>query len=299
MKLFLSIGMALLLVACGGSSSAPSPSSGNADTSNPGDSGTPGAGGSTSGFGEPLDNQVRPGVRISADGSSCTSNFLYQLNDVTVYLGVAAHCFSPDSNQNIDPCETNNLPNGFNQITIENASQPGVLVYSSWRAMQEAGETPGSETCRLNDFALVQLNVADIANIHPAVRAFGGPVSLARGVVPVGTVIHLYGRSSNHGGNRNLETMTGEVVSVSPELWSYDVVTDSPAVPGDSGGPVLDAAGRALAVTSVLSAGLSVNPLRNGVVNLDKALSYAKQHGFIQQGVQLMTYEDFSAAGDL
>lgn len=295
MKRLLLISMALLLVACGGSSNSSS-SAGSANIPNPGD-GSSGAG--SSGFGEPLASQIRPGVRISADGASCTSNFLYKLNDVTVYLGVAAHCFSPDTNRNIDPCQTNNLPIGFNGITIENASQPGVLVYSSWRAMQEAGETPGSETCQLNDFALVQLNVADIGNIHPAVRAFGGPVSLARGVVPVGTVIHLYGRSSNHGGNRSLETMNGEVVSVSPELWSYDVVTDTPAVPGDSGGPVLDGAGRALAVTSVLSAGLSINPLRNGVVNLDKALSYAKQHGFIQQGVQLMTYEDFSAAGDL
>lgn len=298
MKSLLVVSLALCLVACGGSSNSSTTKSSHSDTpATPADGGS--SGGASNDFGDPVNSQIRPGVRVSADGSGCTSNFLYKLNDTTVYLGVAAHCFSPDTNQNIDPCETNNLPIGFSQITIENASKPGVLVYTSWRAMQEVGEEPGGETCRLNDFALVQLNVADIANIHPAVRAFGGPRSLATNVVPTGTVIHLYGRSSNHGGNRNLETMTGEVVSVSPESWSYDVVTDTPAVPGDSGGPVLDGAGRALAVTSVLTAGVSINPLRNGVVNLNKALNYAKQHGFIQQGVTLMAYDEFSAAGDL
>ena len=98
----------VLLGACGSSStsgsSGDSAGSGQVDGEVPGES----AGGETptvaESFGEPLSSQIRPGVEVVADGASCTSNFLYQLNDTTVYLGVAAHCFSPDTNQGVDPC---------------------------------------------------------------------------------------------------------------------------------------------------------------------------------------------------
>lgn len=286
------------LVACGGGSSGGSSSGGSFPDNSDGNAGDPGAPDQAGGSG-PLEGQIRPGVEVVADGASCTSNFLYRLNAETVYLGVAAHCFSPDTNSGIDACETENLETGFDQVIVENASRPAVLVYSSWRAMQEVGEEPGSNACTFNDFALVKLHPDDISNIHPATRAFGGPTALAAGTAAVGEGIYLYGQSALHGGRADLETMAGRIVAVEGEGWSYDVVTDTPALPGDSGGPVLDSQGRALAVTSALSAGVRVDPLRNGVVNLSRALAYAKEHGFIDQGVSLLTFEQFDPEGGL
>ncbi len=284
--------ISLWLVACGGSDG----SSGNSP-----DAPLPGAGGGEpgSGFAEPLATQIRPGVEVVADGASCTSNFLYQLNAQTVYLGVAAHCFSPDTNGGVDPCESRNLDIGFNEVIVENASQPAELAYSSWRAMQEVGETPGSAACQYNDFALVKLHPDDIANIHPATMAFGGPTALAGGIAEVGETIYLYGHSSMHFGARELEAMVGSIVEVDGDGWAYSVVTDTPAVPGDSGGPVLDSQGRALAATSVLSVGVRQDPLRNGVVNIDRALAYAKNHGFINKGTQLLSWPGFDPSGNL
>ena len=54
---------------------------------------------------------------------------------------------------------TQSLPNGT-PVEVTGASQPGTLVYNSWNAMQQAGETD-ADTCAYNDFALIKLNAAD------------------------------------------------------------------------------------------------------------------------------------------
>ena len=249
-------------------------------------------------FGEPSSSQIRPGVEVVADGASCTSNFLFKLNESTVYLGVAAHCFSPDTNQGVDPCEASTLAIGT-PVQIENAAHPGELAYSSWRAMQEVGETPGSAACIHNDFALVKLDSRDLENVHPATSAFGGPTALAGGLAPEGESIALYGRSPFHFGVRELEAMNGSVIGIAPAGWAYDVLTDTPAISGDSGGPVLDSQGRALAVTSALSVSLSLTPVRNSVTNLAMALRYAKENGFIHPNIALITWATFDDSGQL
>ena len=249
-------------------------------------------------FGEPLSTHIRPGVEVVADGSSCTSNFLYKLNDETVYLGVAAHCFSPDTNRGVDPCDASTLAIG-SPVQIENAAKPGELAYSSWRAMQEVGESSGSEACAHNDFALVRLHGDDLGNIHPATMAFGGPTALSAGTASEGEDIFLYGHSPFHGGLRPLEAMNGSIIGVSEGAWAYEVLTDTPAISGDSGGPVLDSQGRALAVTSALSVSLSLMPVRNSVTNLALALHYAKQNGFVHPDTQLLTWSQFDPEGNL
>ena len=297
-----------LLSACGGSSS----SSNAANTGNETPGGEVAAPGSNDGgvtptpetpsvYGIPVATQIRPGVVISADGSSCTGNFLFSPNAQTVYIGVAAHCFSIDTNDGVDPCETNNLPIGFNQVTIENATQPGEIVYSSWRAMQESGETPGSNTCVYNDFALVKIHSADLANIHPAAFAFGGPVSLLTGLAAVGEAVYAYGRSPYHFGLRLLEAKSGSISAILGDGWAYQIVTDKASIPGDSGGPIFGANGQALAVTSVLSVGIGLDlrpPVSNGVTNLDRALQYAIDGGFINASTKLLLWPDFYPRGN-
>lgn len=291
----------LALTACGGSSN----SGGGGFSADAGgsDGGSAGSRIPTQ-FGEPQNSQIRPGVNVVANGSLCTSNFLYTLNDQTVYIGVAAHCFSPDTNQGIDPCEAQNLPIGFDQVQIENAQFPGELVYSSWQAMKEVGESPGSAACAFNDFALVRIDPRDLANIHPAVRAIGGPIALRGGVAEIGESFSAYGRSPDHFGIETLETRSGTITGVLGGGWFYETATTNPlnsAIPGDSGGPVLDGEGRALAVTSVLTftLGLTLTPVTNGVVNLDRALEYAMDNGFINRGVSLMVWGESSPPGFL
>lgn len=295
------------LSACGGSSNSSSLNAANDSdtngemTSSPGGGGNAAVPGSPTSFGVPVANQIRPGVEISADGSGCTGNFLFSPNAQTVYIGVAAHCFSEDTNDGIDACETNNLPIGFNQVVIENATQAGEIVYSSWRAMQESGETPGSNACVYNDFALVKIHPDDLANIHPAGFAFGGPVSLRTGLAAVGDDVFAYGRSPFHFGQRNLEAKSGSITGVSGDGWAYQIQTDNPGVPGDSGGPIYGPNGEALAVLSVLSAGvggLSVINVSNGVTNLDRALRYAIDGGFINANTKVLLWPDFYPAGD-
>jgi hypothetical protein len=287
--------IAVLLSACGGSSSSPG-------ATNLGTESTGGTARETPAtFAAPTSTQIRPGVEISADGSGCTGNFLFSPNSQTVYIGVAAHCFSEDTNNGIDACETNNLPIGFNQVGIENATQPGEIVYSSWRAMQESGETPGSDACVYNDFALVKIHPDDLANIHPAAFAFGGPVSLRTDLAAVGDDVFAYGRSPFHSGQRSLEAKSGSITGVSGDGWAYQIQTDNPGVPGDSGGPIFGPNGEALAVLSVLSAGvggLNVIDVSNGVTNLDRALRYAIDGGFINANTKVLLWPDFYPAGD-
>ncbi|MBD2860237.1 trypsin-like peptidase domain-containing protein [Spongiibacter sp. KMU-158] len=298
MKILLSLLVLLSLSACGGSSSTSSTHQNPTPINNSenDDGSTNNASPMT--FGEPTNSQIRPGVEvISADNSSCTSNFLYYLNSTTVYIGAAAHCFSPDANTGTDPCETENLAIG-SPVTIANATQPGLLAYSSWAAMQQVGEDPGNAACDNNDFALIRINPADLGNIHPAVVGFGGPTALRSDTASIDETVYGYGQSIFHLGVQELETRQGKISDIRGEGWLYAVTNSLPGlgVPGDSGGPVMDANGRALGVTSVLSFSLP-SGATNGIVNLKMALDYAKQNGFINPDVTLITWQDFSTDG--
>src|SRR4051812_43466579 len=118
---------------------------------------------------------IHPGVNTTTDGSSCTSNFIYQQGS-TVYIGQAAHCSGTGGNPATNGCASPSLPEGT-QVTVDGASQPGVMVYNSWVRMQAAGET-NPDTCQYNDLALIQLSAADAGNVNPSVPFFGGPTGL-------------------------------------------------------------------------------------------------------------------------
>lgn len=245
-------------------------------------------------FGEPTANQIRPGVEISANGYGvCTSNFLFAADEVTYYIGVAAHCFSSDTNRQprVDPCVARNAPIGFNSINIENASRPGELVYSSWAAMNENGETPGSDLCTYNDFALVKIHPDDIENVHPAAITYGGPTALFTGSAKVGDAVYSYGRSSFHSGVQDLEAKEGQVSGIQGDGLNYRLAFDNPGLPGDSGSAVLHGDGRALAVLTTVGVGGGVG---NGAVSLERALNYGKRSGHIRSSTQLLTWSIFT-----
>lgn len=256
--------------------------------------GTPTGEGDSVSFGEPNENetQIRPGVQVTAAGSACTSNFIYGDAAGNYYIGAAAHCFSPDTNSGIDSCETRNEAIGL-AVTIENASHDGSLFYSSWRAMQDNGETPGSAPCQFNDFALIKIDPRDHANIHPAAITYQGPRGLLRGGANVGEEAYSYGQSSFHNGVRSSEEKEGTIRGISADRWQYNVVFDNPGLPGDSGSAVLHETGNALGVLTVVSTCIGLCPgVQNGVMSLEMGLDYAND--YLPQDIKLVTWDTFT-----
>ena len=86
----------------------------------------------------------------------------------------------------------------------------------------------------------------------------------------------------------------GEGWSMSNEAggWSHTVYTFSPGIPGDSGSAFLDAQGRALGILSTVA--IAPLPGSNGVGDLNKELTFARNHGFA--GLTLVTGKAFSPA---
>jgi hypothetical protein len=220
---------------------------------------------------------VHPGVVTDTAGGQCTANFVFTDSDGTVYLGQAAHCAGTGGATETDGCTAASLPLGT-PVTIEGASRPGTLAYSSWITMQSRGETD-PDVCAYNDFALVRVDAADVRAVNPSVPFWGGPTALGTGSTAAGETVLSYGNSPLRAGISLLSPKEGVSLSDQGGGWSHDVLTLTPGVPGDSGSAFLDAEGRAIGTLSTLSV-LPV-PGSNGVGDLPRELSYARQAGGI------------------
>ncbi len=222
---------------------------------------------------------VHPGVMTYTAGGQCTANFIFT-DGARVLIGQAAHCAGTGTATETDGCDSGSLPLGT-KVEVDGASQPGTLVYSSWIAMQKAGEKD-PETCAYNDFALIELAAADVAVTNPSVPVYGGPTALGAGTTFFEDV-YSYGNSSLRLGLSPLSPKRGVSLGDTPDGWSTDVYTVTPGIPGDSGSGFLDSTGRALGTLSTVQ----IFPLAgsNGVSNLAKELAYAKTHG--QRGATL------------
>ena len=192
---------------------------------------------------------VHPGVMTFTDGAQCTSNFVFTDSSGGVYIGQAAHCSGTGGQTDTDGCLTQSLPNGT-PVEVTGASQPGTLVYNSWTAMQQAGETD-ADTCAYNDFALIKLNAADSRQGQP-VGADARRPDRAR----------ADDRGARHGLLlRQLLAAPGHHAALAEARqeprrsgggWTHLVYTITPGIPGDSGSGFMDAQGRAFGVLSTL-----------------------------------------------
>ena len=218
---------------------------------------------------------VHPGVVTTTEGAgTCTSNFVFT-NGTDVFLGQAAHCAGTGLATEIDGCKDgNSLPLGT-PVEVEGASQPGTLAYSSWLAMQANGETDPN-ACMFNDFALVQLDPADVASTNPSVPFFGGPTGIDTDGTEMGESVYSYGSSELLLGQ--FSPKTGTSLGTSGGGWTHAVQTVPPGVPGDSGSAYLTDGGSALGVLSTVTI-LGPAPGSNGVSDLNLALDYANTHG--------------------
>lgn len=218
---------------------------------------------------------IRPGNMTYTQGGQCTSNFVFFDAADNVYLGQSAHCSGTGDSTATNGCDSDSLPLGT-EVEIEGASQPGTLVYNSWLAMQEAGETD-DDACQFNDFALVQVDPADVDEVNPTIPFWGGPTGIDDTTI-TGEKVLSYGNSSLRLGVRALSPKEGTSLGEGGGGWTHNVLTVTPGVPGDSGSAFIDREGRAFGTLSTLQ----ILPLAgsNGVSDLSLALGYMRSSGF-------------------
>jgi hypothetical protein len=227
---------------------------------------------------------IHPGVMTFTEGAQCTSNFVYRDGGGT-YIGQAAHCSGTGGATETNGCDSGSLPIGT-QVEVDGATRPGTLVYNSWIAMQQAGET-NEDACSYNDFALVRIDPADVGRVNPTVPGFGGPQGVGGSSAMLGDTVYSYGNSSLRGGVTKLSPKQGVVVQGEGNGWSRTVYTATPGIPGDSGSGFMNESGQAIGTLSTLQ----VLPVAgsNGVSDLANELGYARSHGF--GGVNLVNGE--------
>lgn len=232
------------------------------------------------GWPELRDARIRPGVQVFSDSGQCTGNFLFRTPDnKTLYMGIAAHCFMDEDGKS--------LPMG-STAAIGDVSFAGRLAWSLW--------TDGPDPIR--DFALIELsNAAQVRDVvHPAVLHYGGPTTMADGgQVTTGEHVISYGHSGNRAGGDPRNPREGFVLRHAE--GEYEVWTDEPGIPGDSGSGLMTADGKALGVLSrkmVLGAveetlGQDKTPTVNFYVELDSLLDAARTAPGLE-GLELVTW---------
>jgi hypothetical protein len=226
---------------------------------------------------------VHPGVQTFTDGGQCTANFVFY-DAADIYVGQAAHCSGTGAATDTNGCDAGSLPLGT-PVEVDGASRPGTLAYSSWIAMQAAGETDAN-ACDYNDFALVRLDPADHGKVNPSIPFWGGPTGVT-GTTTQGSKVLSYGNSSLRGGIEQLSPKEGVSLGQSGGGWTHSVFTATPGVPGDSGSAFIDKNGRAFGVLATLQ----LAPLAgsNGVGDVSRELAYMRSHGGPQAELALGT----------
>jgi hypothetical protein len=223
---------------------------------------------------------IHPGVQMFTDGAQCTANFIYT-RGTDVFIGYAAHCAGTGGATETNGCDSGSLPLGT-PVEIDGASQPGTLVYSSWLAMQAAGETDDN-TCAYNDLGIVQIAAADVAKVNPSIPHWGGPTGINTTGNPLLSKVYTYGNSSLRLGITQLSPKTGVSLGTTGGGWTHPAYTVTPGIPGDSGSALLDAQGRASGVLSTVS--VAPLPASNNFGDISRELAYAQTHG--QTGLTL------------
>lgn len=237
---------------------------------------------------------ITPGVVTTTEGGgSCTSNFVFTSGDRT-FLGQAAHCAGTGEATETNGCDSGTGPVGT-PVVIEGTdgtTRAGTLAYSSWVTMQANGESD-LDTCQFNDFALVELDPADVADVNPSLPFFGGPVGLDSDGLPAGEQVFSYGNSPLRQGVRELSPKAGVSAGDTGGGLSHEVYTVTPGVPGDSGSAFLDGDGDAVGLLSTLN--LAPLPVSNGVTDLALALAYANEFGDLGDIELVLGTEPFTA----
>lgn len=185
---------------------------------------------------------VRPGSVIDAGVGLCSLNFMFTDPTGQRYMGTAGHCLLATT------------PIGGVDVG-EAVFSPGAGPVARDTAGRRIGEFAYAVLEDPKDFALVRLDPSVEAN--PQVCGFGGPtgVNTENPGLLSPTVLSSFGNPLGLGTGVTAKTFVALGMPSDDHVFATGVV-----LPGDSGGPVIDAAGRAVGV--VISVGLHVaNPL--------------------------------------
>lgn len=206
---------------------------------------------------------IRPGAVIHTEARDCASNFVFTRADNTsVFLGTTAYC-------------VRDLPIGA-LATVGRPEDIAILVYSSWQTMAEAREVD-PDAHEYNDFAVFRIDSRSRPLVSPELPEVGGPAGMGdASAAGLGTRVREHAGSPVGVAGREPPTWREGVVTGRVGEWALLVHSPSPALPGETGGAVVDADGNALGV--VVNVGVLPNPGANGVLRLDKALAYAAEH---------------------
>lgn len=222
---------------------------------------------------------ITPGALMTTpfgddDASLCTAAFVFARGSA-VYLGYAAHCAGHGDPTGLSGCVASTLPLG-SPVAIEGRDgreRRGRLAYSSWLTMQQRNETDETR-CFLNDFALVELDPADVRTVNPSVPGLGGPTGLDTDGLEPGEPVFSYQPNNDDDARK-----AGHSLGDSSDGRSHRVLTLPAGGPGDSGSGYLDANGAAFGLLSTeFPDGHTVT---NGVVDLAATLTYANRYGGI------------------
>lgn len=224
-------------------------------------------------------SSIHPGIPTLTKGdAACTSNFIFLDAKNNAYIGQAAHCSGKGAANDTNGCNTESEPLGT-KVVLGASGVTGKIVYSSWIAMQEAGEK-SEAICGANDFALIRIPNSALDKVNPSIPVFGGPTALRSTPLEAGESVLSYGNSPLRGGIQQFSPKQGLSIGTSPEGWEHQVYTATPGIPGDSGSGFIDSKGQAFGVLSTLS--IAPVPGSNGVADLAKALEYAQKHSGIK-----------------
>jgi hypothetical protein len=218
---------------------------------------------------------IHPGVQMVTGDAQCTSNFIFT-RGTEVLIGYAAHCAGLGEATDTNGCTAKSLPLGT-KVTIDGATRPGVLVYSSWLTMQKTKER-NATICDRNDFALVRIDPADRGRVNPSIPHWGGPTGLNGNAFAAGASVYSYGNSGLRGGLTQLSPKIGTALGTDSGGWSHLTYTVSPGIPGDSGSALLDSSGKASGVLSTI--GLADHPASNRFSSILHVVYYASVKGF-------------------
>lgn len=190
---------------------------------------------------------VRPGALIETPIGVCTLNFLFTGSDRNRYVGTAGHCFLGDGPLAADVGEkTWKWPTGP-LVKDGKGASIGRAVYA---ALQDP-----------KDFALIRLFPKVVAS--PSMCHFGGPTA-ASASPTAPQILHYYGNGLAVGTVAPARSAIATNVSSPDHVYAQGIV-----IPGDSGGGVIDDAGRAVGV--VVTTGVHVSKLNDsGIIGITR-----------------------------
>lgn len=195
---------------------------------------------------------VRPGAIVQAENGVCTLNFMFTDDAGNRYMGTAGHCIlatSPLGGQ--DNGEVSFAPGAGPEARDGQGNRIGDFVY----AVQQDPK----------DFALILLD--DEVEANPQVCSFGGPTGIndSRPGLLEPTVLSNFGNPLGLGTGVTAKSFVALGMPSPDHVFATGLV-----LPGDSGGPVVDAQGRA--VGTVVSTGLHLSENLLSLEGLDIGL---------------------------